>query len=96
MPRVFDGSNYCSVASPCCTTLKATESFSLLPDVDRLVISVIFTLDTSGRVIASRIGRGVVRSRAKLTYNGVGHGNRFRVLETRYLINYWDLRCYGR
>ena len=50
----------------------STDTFSLLPGVDRLVVSVVFTVDAAGVVKSSRIGRGIVRSRAKLTYSGVG------------------------
>jgi ribonuclease R len=46
---------------------------SLLPDVDRLCLCVDAELDASGRVIKSRLVRGVMRSRAKLTYGGVAH-----------------------
>ncbi len=44
---------------------------SLLPDVDRLCLCVDAELDSGGNVISSRIIRGVMRSRAKLTYGGV-------------------------
>jgi ribonuclease R len=44
---------------------------SLLPDVDRLCLCAEAEIDASGHVISSRIARGVVRSRAKLTYGGV-------------------------
>ena len=44
---------------------------SLLPDVDRLCLCVDVSLDSTGRVVQSRLLRGVMRSRAKLTYGGV-------------------------
>jgi len=44
---------------------------SLLPDVDRLCLCVDVSLDSTGRVLQSRLLRGVMRSRAKLTYGGV-------------------------
>jgi ribonuclease R len=44
---------------------------SLLPDVDRLCLCADVELDAGGRVVASRLLRGVMRSRAKLTYGGV-------------------------
>ncbi len=46
---------------------------SLLPDVDRLCLCAEVELDSSGRVTRSRLIRGVMRSRAKLTYGGVAH-----------------------
>jgi ribonuclease R len=44
---------------------------SLLPGVDRLCLCVEARLDAEGEVKDSRILRGVMRSRAKLTYGGV-------------------------
>jgi ribonuclease R len=44
---------------------------SLLPGVDRLCLCVEAELDAGGHVIKSRILRGLMRSRAKLTYGGV-------------------------
>jgi ribonuclease R len=44
---------------------------SLLPDVDRLCLCVEVGLDAGGHVTSSHIVRGVMRSRAKLTYGGV-------------------------
>jgi ribonuclease R len=44
---------------------------SLLPDVDRLCLCVEADIDGDGHVIKSRIIRGLMRSRAKLTYGGV-------------------------
>ena len=44
---------------------------SLLPDVDRLCLCVDAEIDAQGNVRKSRIVRGVMRSRAKLTYSGV-------------------------
>jgi len=44
---------------------------SLLPDVDRLCLCVEAELDATGQVVTSRLLRGLMRSRAKLTYGGV-------------------------
>jgi ribonuclease R len=44
---------------------------SLLPDVDRLCLCVVADMDQAGDVRATRMVRGVMRSRAKLTYEGV-------------------------
>jgi ribonuclease R len=44
---------------------------SLLPGVDRLCLCVEAEIDASGTVRKSRLVRGVMRSRAKLTYGGV-------------------------
>ncbi|MBV9948372.1 MAG: RNB domain-containing ribonuclease, partial [Myxococcales bacterium] len=44
---------------------------SLLPDVDRLCLCVEAELDAAGEPRRSRLIRGVMRSRAKLTYGGV-------------------------
>ncbi|HEX8794581.1 MAG TPA: ribonuclease R [Polyangiaceae bacterium] len=44
---------------------------SLLPDVDRLCLCAEVELDAGGNPIKSRLIRGVMRSRAKLTYGGV-------------------------
>jgi ribonuclease R len=44
---------------------------SLLPGVDRLCLCVEIDLDAAGQTGSSRIVRGVMRSRAKLTYGGV-------------------------
>jgi ribonuclease R len=44
---------------------------SLLPDVDRLCLCIDAELDAGGHVLSSRIVRGVMQSRAKLTYGGV-------------------------
>jgi ribonuclease R len=44
---------------------------SLLPGVDRLCLCVEAEIDADGHVEGSRILRGVMRSRAKLTYGGV-------------------------
>jgi ribonuclease R len=49
----------------------ASNLCSLLPDVDRLCLCVVADLDASGEVVSSRLVRGVMRSRAKLTYGGV-------------------------
>jgi ribonuclease R len=44
---------------------------SLLPGVDRLCLCVEAGVDAAGHVVESRLIRGVMRSRAKLTYGGV-------------------------
>jgi|SRR5579872_2031880 len=44
---------------------------SLLPDVDRLCLCVVAEIAADGTVTSSRIVRGIMRSRAKLTYGGV-------------------------
>lgn len=44
---------------------------SLKPDVDRLVLSALMTVDPRGRVVASRFVRGVLRSRRRMTYTSV-------------------------
>lgn len=44
---------------------------SLLPDVDRLCLCVEAEIDAGGTVRKCRLLRGVMRSRAKLTYGGV-------------------------
>ncbi|HEY4014222.1 MAG TPA: ribonuclease R [Polyangiaceae bacterium] len=44
---------------------------SLLPDVDRLCLCLDAEIDAAGIVRKSRLVRGVMRSRAKLTYGGV-------------------------
>jgi ribonuclease R len=44
---------------------------SLLPDVDRLCLCAEIELDAGGHVTSSQVTRGVMRSRAKLTYGGV-------------------------
>jgi ribonuclease R len=44
---------------------------SLLPEVDRLCLCVVADLDDDAQVISSHVVRGVMRSRAKLTYGGV-------------------------
>jgi ribonuclease R len=44
---------------------------SLLPGVDRLCLCVEAEIDAAGHVRKSRLVRGVMRSRAKLTYGGV-------------------------
>ncbi len=44
---------------------------SLLPGVDRLCLCVVAEIDSGGHVASTRITRGVMRSRAKLTYGGV-------------------------
>lgn len=49
----------------------ASNLCSLLPDVDRLCLCADVELDASGQVVSSRLVRGVMKSRAKLTYGGV-------------------------
>jgi ribonuclease R len=44
---------------------------SLLPSVDRLCLCAEVELDEKGEVVKSRLIRGVMKSRAKLTYGGV-------------------------
>jgi ribonuclease R len=44
---------------------------SLLPGVDRLCLCAEIELDAAGRVRSNHVTRGVMRSRAKLTYGGV-------------------------
>lgn len=44
---------------------------SLLPGVVRLCLAAIVELDASGKVVGTRLVRGVMNSRAKLTYGGV-------------------------
>lgn len=44
---------------------------SLNPDVDRLVMSVIMNVDKYGNVFKTRFSKGVIRSKARLTYNQV-------------------------
>jgi ribonuclease R len=46
---------------------------SLLPGVDRLCLCADVELDAQGAVVQSRLVRGVMRSKAKLTYGGVAH-----------------------
>jgi ribonuclease R len=41
---------------------------SLVPDEDRLVVSVLFRVDSAGDVLSHRVVRGVIRSRFKLSY----------------------------
>jgi ribonuclease R len=44
---------------------------SLLPGVDRLCLCVDAEFDGGGEIVSTRVVRGVMRSRAKLTYGGV-------------------------
>lgn len=44
---------------------------SLNPNVDRLVQSVLFSIDRDGNIISSSIHKGVIRSKARLTYTYV-------------------------
>ncbi len=46
---------------------------SLLPGVERLCLCVEAELDSTGEVVTRRLIRGVMSSRAKLTYGGVAH-----------------------
>jgi ribonuclease R len=43
---------------------------SLLPDCDRATLSVVFEMDERARVRRHRLERGVIRSRARLSYEG--------------------------
>jgi ribonuclease R len=49
---------------------------SLLPEVDRLCLCVEVDIDAQGRVVSSRLIRGIMRSHAKLTYGGVARALR--------------------
>jgi ribonuclease R len=44
---------------------------SLLPNVDRLVLSVLMEIDGRGKVLHSRFTRGVLRSRERMTYTSL-------------------------
>jgi ribonuclease R len=44
---------------------------SLKPDVDRLVLSALMEVDACGKVVARRFARGLLRSRARMTYTSV-------------------------
>lgn len=44
---------------------------SLNPNVDRLAMSCIMTIDKRGKIINSKIGKSVIRSRIQMTYNAV-------------------------
>ena len=44
---------------------------SLNPDVDRLTLSVTMQIDALGHVFSSKVERGVIRSKGRLTYNKV-------------------------
>ncbi len=46
---------------------------SINPDVDRLVMVCDMTLDAKGKVTGSRFAEGVMRSKARLTYDQVRH-----------------------
>ncbi|MEJ2334089.1 MAG: ribonuclease R [Gemmatimonadales bacterium] len=46
----------------------STDLCSLVPDVDRLAFSAIFTMDESGQVAEFRLARTVIRSRFRLAY----------------------------
>lgn len=41
---------------------------SLMPNVDRLTFSAVFTIDTGNHVIARRFGRGIIKSAKRFTY----------------------------
>ena len=56
---------------------------SLLPDVDRLCLCVEAQVDSTGRVVSSRLVRGLMRSRAKLTYGGVARALGLSATATR-------------
>ena len=51
---------------------------SLNPGEDRLVFSIHMEVDQGGSVVGSRMARGILRSRARMTYTAVG-----RILEER-------------
>ena len=44
---------------------------SLNPNVDRLAMSCIMTIDKRGKIINSKIGKSVIRSRIQMTYDAV-------------------------
>lgn len=44
---------------------------SLKPDVDRLVLSAVIEVDPKGKAVHRRFARGVLRSRARMTYTSV-------------------------
>ncbi len=44
---------------------------SLNPNVDRLTLSVMMKIDTFGNVFSTKVERGVIRSKGRLTYNAV-------------------------
>ena len=44
---------------------------SLNPNVDRLAMSCIMTIDKKGRVVGSKIQKSVIRSRIQMTYDAV-------------------------
>lgn len=50
----------------------STGKTSLLENQDRLAVVVEFTVDASGRVIASNVYRALVRNHAQLQYNSLG------------------------
>ncbi len=54
----------------------STEVCSLKPDVDRLTLSALLTLDARGEITAAEFCRGVIRSARRMTYTKV-----FRILE---------------
>ena len=45
---------------------------SLMPGVDRLVLSALIEIDPGGKIIGKRFTRGVMRSRERMTYTSVG------------------------
>jgi ribonuclease R len=51
----------------------STDLCSLVPDRDRLTLGVDVTLSPDGSVLKHRFVRGVIRSRARLTYDGVAN-----------------------
>ena len=68
-----------SLYLPGCTVPMLPEELSnglcsLLPNADRLAVSLMMDVSSSGKVIDHRLTRSVIRSRARLTYAGV---NRF-------------------
>ena len=60
------------VAIPMLPEPLSTGAMSLKPGEDRLSMTVEIVLGPRGRVISSRVFEAVIRSRARLTYEGVG------------------------
>ena len=49
----------------------STDLCSLRPQVERLVLSCVMELDHAGEIVSHKIGEGVIRSAARMTYNEV-------------------------
>jgi ribonuclease R len=49
----------------------STDICSLRPNVERLVLSCIMEIDRAGEVVGFEIHEGIIRSAARMTYNGV-------------------------